>query len=205
MSAESACLDLARRLAAAVDEDLARFAREEAPHLDACPPCRARLAQRDPAALFALLAFEKKGDAFFAGFETRVMAGVREAAREPRGGWLGAILRPRYLGLAAGCAALAIAVAMLLESPGPAPVPGGLGGRAAAGSATGTAPSFTASVLPGLESAPSSLAPIERDAAAPSPVESVASATARVISIQVAGPQHEASDLVLIVDPEMPL
>jgi len=193
MSAESACRDLARRLAAAVDEDLARFARDEAPHLDACPPCRARLAQRDPAALFALLAFEKKGDAFFAGFETRVMAGVREDARETRGGWLGALLRPRYLALGASAAAIAVAITLIARREAPAPV------------SIARAPQ-PAAVLAQAPERASELRPIlERDAAAPSPVESVASATARVISIQVAGPQQESSDIVLIVDPEMPL
>lgn len=193
MSAHSACREIARRLHAAGDEDLARLAREETGHFEACPTCRAELARRDPTALFALLAFEKKDEAFFMGFETRVMAGIREAEREARGGWLGAILRPRYLLLGTGAAALAIALIARMESPAPAP-------RIA------KAPETPLVVPQEPPVAASELRPIlERDAAPPSPVESVASSTARVISIKVGGPQQESSDLVLIVDPEMPL
>jgi hypothetical protein len=192
MSADSRCRDLVRRLETAGDEDFARLAREEAPHLEACRSCRARLAQRDPSALFALLAFEKKDNAFFAGFETRVMAGVREEAKAARGSWLGAILRPRYLALAAGAAALAIALIARMEPPAPEQI--------------AHAPETHAVIPPEPMRASGELRLIlERDAAPPSPVEAVASATARVISIEVAGPQTEPSDIVLIVDPEMPL
>lgn len=195
MSFDDACREIARRLAAAGDEDLARLAREEAGHFGACRSCSAELARRDPSALFALLAFEEKDEAFFTGFETRVMAGIREAEREIRGGWLGAVLRPRYLVLAAGAAALTIALIARIESPAPARI-------------AEKAPETPRVVPPEQPVVASELRTIlrpERDAAPPSPVESVASATARVISIKVAGPQQEPSDLVLIVDPEMPL
>src|SRR4029453_1315948 len=190
MSANNTCREIARRLGAAGDEDLARIAREEAGHFEACRSCRAELVLRDPSALFALLALEKKHDAFFTGFETRVMAGIREAEKETRGGWLGAILRPRYLALAAGAGALAIALIARMQTPAPSKI---------------SHDPKAGIVVPQETSRALGLRPIlERDAAPPSPVEAVASATARVISIKVAGPQ-EPSDLVLIVDPEMPL
>jgi hypothetical protein len=189
MSHARDCQGLGRRLASAGAEDLARLAREAAPHLETCPSCRAELARRDPAALFALLAFEKKDEAFFAGFETRVMAAVRETGREPRLGWLGAVLRPRYLVLAAAAAAIAV---VLVARRGPPP-------QVARG------PEPPAAVSSGTVPTSGPLTLLENDAAEPSPVESVASATARVIAIKVAGPQQESSDIVLIVDPEMPL
>jgi len=206
MSTSSHCGDLALRLAACPDEGLSRLAREEAAHLEACGSCRAALARREPSALFALLTLEKKDDAFFTGFETRVLAGVREARREERGGWLGAILRPRFLALAAGAAAIAVALMVRMEPPSAPSVAARAGAPAEAGAPTGAPVLAPEGTVASLEIAPTeSSEPIERDAAAPSPVESVASATARVISIQVAGPRHESSDLVLIVDPEMPL
>lgn len=201
MSDTRACDVLARRLRTSGD-DLARVAREEAGHLEGCFDCRADLARRDPTALFALLAFEKKDEAFFAGFETRVMAGVREAAREGRGGWLGAILRPRLVALGASAAAIGVVLviwqgrAIWLGQPAPP--------RIAAGPAESGAIRVPVPHL--AEEAPVDRPTLlERDAAEPSPVESVASATARVISIKVAGPQQESADIVLIVDPEMPL
>jgi hypothetical protein len=188
MSSSSHCGDLALRLAACADEGLSRLAREEAAHLEACGSCRAALARREPTALFALLTLEKKDDAFFTGFETRVLAGVREARREERGGWLGAILRPRFLALAAGAAAIAVALMVRMEPPRRR-----LRARRAQAPAPRVAKPSAPPVVAGRDGAlVADLVPIlERDAAAPSPVESVASATARVISIEVAGPQQE--------------
>jgi len=203
MAVDRVCAELVRRLAASSEADLPRLAREDAAHLDACPSCTAELARRDPSALFALLAFERKDEAFFSGFETRVMAGVREARREERGGWLGTILRPRYLALAAATAAVAVVLIARQGPSGPPPSERAAAPPAAPGiPETGIAQAGPAS---GPEASSDVIPILERDAAAPSPVESVASATARVISIEVAGPQHEPSDLVLIVDPEMPL
>jgi hypothetical protein len=199
MSEPRVCDLFARRLRSASDpsgEALAGAARDESAHLEACRDCREELARRDPAALFALLAFEKKDDAFFTGFETRVMAGIRESEREERGGWLGAILRPRLLALCAGVAAVTIALVVWMGQPAQPPRlaetahPRPEGDAPAAGAADRQAPSAGSGQVPG---------------AAASPVTSVASATARVISVKVAEPQQEPFDLVLIVDPEMPL
>src|SRR5262245_3104936 len=167
MSDARDCQGLGRRIASAAEEDLARLAQEAAPHLTTCASCRAELARRDPAALFALLAFETKDDAFFAGFETRVMAAVREADREPRLGGLGAVLRPRYLARAAAAAAI---VVLLVARREPAP-------QVARG------PEPPVAAPQGMISVSGPMTLLERDAAEPSPVESVASATARVIAI----------------------
>src|SRR5262245_20652677 len=177
MSVDNRCREIARRLETARDEDLARLAREEAGHFEACGSCRSEVALRDPSALFALLAFEKKDEAFFTGFETRVMAEIREAERESRGGWLGAILRPRYLALAGGAAAIAVALVLYAGHSPQEPRVAGVVVDDGAGPMTVNPPGSPESTT---AAAPAPSMAIRRDAAPPSPVESVASATARV-------------------------
>ena len=182
-------------------------------HLAGCGACRVRLAEADPAALFSLLVLERKDDAFWTGFETRVLARIREAEREPSG-WLARLFRPRSLAVLA-CSAAAILSVFVLTRTG-APHPGGPEGARAV--LPGIPPTLPPDLIARADGGP--LLPLgPHDIGTPSPVESVLSSTARIISIKVEGaangdsrtlfpgaPTHQPSrhqdgaDLVLIVD-----
>jgi len=176
------------------------FAPAEAAHLAQCAACRRAIAADDPAGLFAILALERTNEAFWTGFEARVLSRAKD---EPRG-WrerIAALVRPRIAALAAGAALLAVA-ALSLRLAGTAHPTGPAGIARSSGS---FAPGAVPDRLPLLES----------DAADPIPVESVFSPTAQVISLSIrgaapsAGPAGagigEDEDLVLIVDREIDL
>lgn len=179
LDAGEVCAAIRRNLA----ERDAPLSPAEVAHIDGCAACRRSAAEAAPEALFALLVLERKDEAFWTGFDTRVMAAVRESGRGPRG-ILQAILRPRTLALGTG-AALIAAWAML------------------AGIREPLAPRSARTDPPASETLAAADGPmplIETDAAPPAPVESVFSPTARVVTINVETPGPDSSEVVMIVD-----
>jgi hypothetical protein len=186
------------------------FSADELGHLASCAPCREALAASDPTALFSTLALERKDDSFWLGFETRVLAGIREQSRT-RSGLLARLVRPRLALLAGGAALIAVVTLVARGGALPGTAPGG--GIARAGGAharpdaplgaidwvAGAAravlgeegpgrepapapePAAIASLAPGWDEAP----PLELDAAPPAPVETVSSPTAHIISLSI--------------------
>jgi hypothetical protein len=166
-----------------------------ASHLQSCETCRALAARTDPTVFFAPLAFERKDEGFWLGFETGVLAKVREDQARGKG-----ILRfslwPRWAALAAGASVLALAV-LALRPGGGGPFDH-TGRRAATVPMAGTTETVIASAA-----APAGAALLlERDVAAPAPVETISSPTAKVLSIRVGKGKEdtEESDVVVIVD-----
>ena len=182
----------------------------ELEHLASCDSCRSALAASDPIALFSMLALDRKEDAFWLGFETRVLAQVREESRlGPR--LLAWWARPRLALLTGGVAMIAL-VALLARTggipraaqDGRAAHAGGDHPQAAAPLGAidwvaGAARAVLAEEGPGRDgteparaSAAAALAPpwketlpLERDAAPPACVETVSSPTAHIISLSI--------------------
>ena len=166
-----------------------------AAHLASCETCRAIAARTDPTAFFAPLAFERKDEGFWLGFETGVLAKVRED--EARGkGIVRLSLWPRWVALAAGASVLAFAVVALR--------PGGGGQADRAGRRAATAPlsAMTETVVASAAAPAGAALSLDRDVAAPAPVETISSPTAKVLSIRVGKGREDAeeSDVVVIVD-----
>ena len=223
---EMSCAALRRRVEAGAPEAGFVFERGEVEHLAACAPCRKLVSQADPTALFALLSLERKDESFWTGFETRVLAAVREE-KPARGGVLaalGVLLRPRVLALAAGSLLIAllalktaITSARKIESVENVPaskilvVPGRRNAQEPGQQEPGTSrvaqgpPTVPGGGTgPGTEVARLPRFPLERDAADPAPVEPAGSSSARsIIMFKVGEPDKEQSDLVMIIDPEM--
>ena len=167
--------------------------RDLASHLASCEACCALAASADPTAFFAPLAFERKDEGFWLGFETSVLAKVRED--EARGKGIARLsLWPRWVALAAGASVLALAVLVL--SPGGGGPADRAGRRAATVPVSAPREPVIASALPPAGAALS----LERDLAAPAPVETILSPTAKVLSISVGRGGTEESDVVVIVD-----
>lgn len=216
----ASCEDVRRTLALRESEEEFPLAPAQVEHLAVCEGCRVVLAQAEPTALFSVLALETKPEAFWTGFETRVLATVREEQRA-KSGILGVLLRPRALGLAFSAAALAV-VALLVRVSG-LPSGGAEARRAATGPAEGSvlnhepaahgdtrpaegplatpgAPGTALADLTAREAASPLSDPLERDAVSPAPVETVSSPTARVLTINVKDPARDEADVVVIVD-----
>ena len=210
-----ACAGIVSRLAQLEATDEILFATAELEHLSSCASCRAAVATADPAALFSVLALETKEGAFWTGFETRILAAVREEEKASRAGVLAGFLRPRFAVLAAGAAA--IAAAALFVAPGgpfgPAPpvrrvvsvdegpIQRTTGAEEPARSSPEPmriADAIAPRPMP-VSGAPN-LLPLGRDAASPAPVETVSSPTAQVLTINHEDAGRQQADVVLIVD-----
>lgn len=177
-------------------------------HLASCVSCRLSIAEADPTLLFGLLSRERKDEAFFLGFETRVMARIRETdlKRRPLLGWMGA----RTVALAGGVALIAAAALLVMEidprpqAPSPGLVAQGPTGAVHDGmTVERTMPPSAHQGRPDELSPSVTLRLPELQAEAPAAVESIASTTAQIISIKVGEPEQGESDVVLIVDQGM--
>jgi anti-sigma factor RsiW len=171
-------------------------------HIQRCPDCHARALQRDPLQIFAPLADEERGEAFWEGFWPSVRAGLRQAEVRSSGllGWLH---RP---GLAWAAAAVLLVVSLLAltmpwaPTPSPDPSRGAprvadLPPRAPAGGAADASEDLWPVVL---------ASGVAGEPALPT-VEEVRSPTARVLSMKVYGEDQAVMEVVLIVDEEMEL
>jgi hypothetical protein len=204
----ASCAPLRERLAEIRRAGEGSFDAARSEHLRGCDECKSLVAEEAPELFFSILALERKSEAFWVGFETRVLAAAREQAREPRG-FLQAWRAPRFVGLAAAAGLLAV-VAVVAHRGGPVPAPwrpneGGTAALSPAAQGAGADRSGSAARGAALGRTAAATRPfgVGQDSAAPPPVESVSSPTARMVTIQVEDKDLEGGDVVMLVDPRI--